>query len=48
MRVQKVLVALETLLMTTLVAATPLDDYVAKPDASYTYSLVKTIDHPLG
>ena len=48
MRVQKVLVALVTLLMATLVAATPLDDYVAKPDASYTYSLVKTIDHPLG
>lgn len=48
MRVQKVLVALATLLMTTLVAATPLDDYVAKPDAGYTYSLVKTIDHPLG
>jgi PhoPQ-activated pathogenicity-related protein len=48
MRVQKALVALVTLLMTTLVAATPLDDYVAKPDPSYTYSLVKTIDHPLG
>jgi len=28
--------------------ATPLDDYIAKPDASYTYSLVRTIDHPLG
>ena len=26
--------------------ATPLDDYVAKPDANYTYSLVKTVDGP--
>jgi len=30
------------------VVATPLDDYVAKPDASYEYSVVRTIDHPLG
>ncbi len=48
MRVHKLLVVLATLLMTTLAVATPLDDYVAKPDASYTYSVVKTIDHPLG
>jgi PhoPQ-activated pathogenicity-related protein len=26
--------------------ATPLDDYVAKPDTNYTYSLVKTVDGP--
>jgi PhoPQ-activated pathogenicity-related protein len=26
--------------------ATPLDDYVAKPDDNYTYSLVKTVDGP--
>jgi PhoPQ-activated pathogenicity-related protein len=26
--------------------ATPLDDYVAKPDDSYTYSLVKAVDGP--
>jgi PhoPQ-activated pathogenicity-related protein len=42
------LAVLVALLWTTLAVATPLDDYVAKPDASYTYSLVKTIDHPLG
>jgi PhoPQ-activated pathogenicity-related protein len=28
--------------------ATPLDDYVAKPDSSYEYNVVRTIDHPLG
>lgn len=28
--------------------ATPLDDYIAKPDGSYDYSVVRTIDHPLG
>ncbi len=48
MRVQKLLAVLVALLMTVAAAATPLDDYVARPDASYTYSLVKTIDHPLG
>jgi PhoPQ-activated pathogenicity-related protein len=29
-----------------LALGTPLDDYVAKPDDSYTYSLVKTVDNP--
>ena len=48
MRARKMLAVLVTLLLTALAVATPLDDYVAKPDASYTYSLVKTIDHPLG
>ncbi len=35
-------------LMTALAVATPLDDYVARLDPSYTYNLVRTIDHPLG
>jgi len=49
MRVQrKVFVVLLTLLMTALAVATPLDDYIAKPDPSYTYSVVQTIDNPLG
>lgn len=42
------LAGLVALLWATLAVATPLDDYVAKPDPAYTYSLVKTIDHPLG
>lgn len=42
------LAALVALLWASLAVATPLDDYVAKPDPAYTYSLVKTIDHPLG
>jgi len=29
------------LFLASLATATPLDDYVAKPDASYTYSLVR-------
>ncbi len=28
--------------------ATPLDEYVAKPDPSYAFELVRTINHPLG
>jgi PhoPQ-activated pathogenicity-related protein len=39
---------LVTLLIAALAVATPLDDYIAKPDASYTYSVAQTIDHPLG
>jgi PhoPQ-activated pathogenicity-related protein len=42
------LAVLVALLWASLAVATPLDDYVAKPDPAYTYSLVKTIDHPLG
>jgi PhoPQ-activated pathogenicity-related protein len=42
------LAMLVALFWTALAVATPLDDYVAKPDASYTYSLAKTIDNPLG
>lgn len=41
-----ILIALLTL--AALAPATPLDDYIAKPDTSYTYSVVQTIDHPLG
>jgi len=49
MRVQrKVSIVLLTLLMTVMAAATPLDDYIAKPDPSYTYTVVQTIDNPLG
>lgn len=48
MRVQrKVLIVLLSLLVTSVVVATPLDDYIAKPDPSYTYSVVQTIDSPL-
>jgi len=36
------------LVVTGLSVATPLDDYVAKPDPSYSYKIVQTIDHPLG
>ncbi|MEN6427006.1 MAG: PhoPQ-activated pathogenicity-related family protein [Phycisphaerales bacterium] len=48
MRARKLLAVLVAFLMAVSAVATPLDDYVAKPDASYAYSLVKTIDHPLG
>jgi PhoPQ-activated pathogenicity-related protein len=49
MRIQrKVLVVLLALLMTAVAVATPLDDYIARPDPSYTYSVVQTIDNPLG
>ena len=36
------------LLLAAMAVGTPLDDYIAKPDASYTYSVVNTIDNPLG
>ncbi len=36
------------LLLAVWVGATPLDDYVAKPDPSYEYSVVRTIDGPRG
>ncbi len=42
------LAVLVTFLWASLAAATSLDDYIAKPDPGYAYSLVKTIDHPLG
>ena len=32
----------------TIAGATPLDDYVAQPDPSYSYELVQTINHPQG
>ena len=35
-------------MFTAVALATPLDDYVAKPDPSYTYEVVRTIDHPQG
>ena len=48
MKARTRLTVLLTLLLTAAAVATPLDDYIAKPDASYTYSVVQTIDHPLG
>jgi PhoPQ-activated pathogenicity-related protein len=48
MRMRRGAVILVVLLLATAAVATPLDDYVAKPDASYRYSLVNTIDNPLG
>jgi PhoPQ-activated pathogenicity-related protein len=49
MRAQrKVLIVLLSLLMAVVVVATPLDDYIAKPDPSYTYSVVQTLDSPFG
>jgi len=48
MRVRTILAVLAALGMAAVAFATPLDDYIAQPDPSYTYSLVNTIDHPLG
>jgi PhoPQ-activated pathogenicity-related protein len=49
MRAQrKILIVLLSLLVAAVAVATPLDDYIAKPDPSYTYSVVQTIDNPLG
>lgn len=52
MRVQRrVLVVLLSLLVTGAVATaatTPLDEYIAKPDPSYAYNVVQTLDTPLG
>ena len=36
------------LVFATVSVATPLDDYIAQPDASYGYKLVNTITHPQG
>ncbi|UCD52428.1 MAG: PhoPQ-activated pathogenicity-related family protein [Phycisphaerales bacterium] len=44
--IQMMLVAL--LVFVTVSSATPLDDYVAQPDPSYSYEVVTTIDHPQG
>lgn len=48
MRTRRGIAILVVLFLTALAGATPLDDYIAKPDASYTYSVVQTIDNPLG
>jgi PhoPQ-activated pathogenicity-related protein len=48
MRAIRAWAILIALFLAPLAAATPLDDYVAKPDASYTYSLVQTLDSPFG
>ena len=48
MKTRRGIAILVVLFLTTLAGATPLDDYIAKPDASYTYSVVQTIDNPLG
>jgi len=44
--IQTILVILVTLVSVSV--ATPLDEYIAKPDPSYTFEVVRTIDHPLG
>ncbi len=48
MKTRRTTTILLTLLVASLAVATPLDDYVAQPDPSYCYSLVRTIDHPQG
>ena len=48
MRARTMVAVLTMIVMVAVAAATPLDDYVAKPDPSYTYSVAQTIDHPLG
>ncbi len=48
MRATRAWAILIALFLATLATATPLDDYIAKPDASYTYSLVQTLDSPFG
>ncbi len=48
MKTHKIITILLALLIASLATATPLDDYIAKPDPSYSYSLVRTIDHPQG
>jgi len=48
MRTRRWAAVLVMLFVAALAAATPLDDYIAKPDPSYTYNLVNTIDTPLG
>ncbi len=48
MRARRVMAVLVTLLVAAVAVGTPLDDYIAKPDTSYTYSVVNTIDNPLG
>jgi PhoPQ-activated pathogenicity-related protein len=48
MKAKRVMAVLVTIFLAAVAVATPLDDYIAKPDASYTYSVVQTIDHPLG
>jgi PhoPQ-activated pathogenicity-related protein len=48
MKMKKSFIVLVGLLMSLAAAATPLDEYIAKPDPSYGYTVARTIDHPLG
>lgn len=48
MKTRKTVAILLALFVVSLAVATPLDDYVARPDPSYRYDLVRTIDHPQG
>ena len=48
MKAHKNAAILLTLFVVSLAVGSPLDDYVARPDPSYRYSLVRTIDHPQG
>jgi len=44
--IRTILVILVTLVSVSV--ATPLDEYVARQDASYTFEVIRTINHPLG
>jgi PhoPQ-activated pathogenicity-related protein len=48
MKTQRWFIMFVMLLVAVAAIATPLDDYIAKPDASYTYTVAQTIDNPLG
>ncbi len=48
MKARRTFAVLVTLLVAAVAVATPLDDYVARPDASYTYSVAQTTPTPLG
>jgi PhoPQ-activated pathogenicity-related protein len=49
MKARRILFALAAILpLAAPCLATPLDEYVAKPDPSYKYNVVRTIDHPQG
>ncbi|MBN1361247.1 MAG: PhoPQ-activated pathogenicity-related family protein [Sedimentisphaerales bacterium] len=48
MRKRHILAISAVMLATVWAGATPLDDYIANPDPSYTYRVVRTIDAPRG
>ncbi len=48
MKTQKIMAVVAAVFAAAWAVATPLDDYVARPDTSYEYNVVRTIDHPQG